>query len=190
MFEPAPPVSPETLALTPAEATAKLAEMQDALRPPPSSTPADAQEAQQLLNKLTADPTWGRALVNGDPAARKQFDELTEKVAAGDPIADAVAGITEDPKIFSTTVNGEWPIHVVAEAAHDLQAAGLDAGSIVQAIRGGAVSVAEYQAAQALQATLHSDPDWRARFLANDYTAKKQQLLLSVVLASSIAEPK
>jgi hypothetical protein len=192
-FEPAPMISPETLALTPAEATAKLEEMQQRLHPPPSSNPADAQEAQQLLNKLTADPTWGKALVAGDPATRKQFDDLIQQVAAGDAVGDTLAGIVDDPTrtaIFNTTVDGEWPVHVVAEVARDLQAAGLDAASIVQAIKGGTVSVAEHRAAQALQSTLHSDPDWRRRFLANDYTAKKQQLLLSVVLSSSIADPK
>jgi len=58
------------------------------------------------------------------------------------------------------------------------------------AVNGGSVSLAEYQAAQSLQSALHSDPAWRARFLANDYQAKRDQLLLSVVLSSSIAAPK
>jgi hypothetical protein len=189
-FEPADR-DPTIATLTPAEATAKLQEMQDALHPPPSSTPADAQEAQLLLDKLTKDTTWGKALVNGDPAARKQFDDLTKQVAAGDVVGDALAGIdSSTTPIFNTTVDGEWPLHVVTEVPHDLQAAGLDAGAIVQAIRGGQVSVAEFRAAQALQSTLHSDPAWRTRFLAGDYQAKKDQLLLSVILSSTIAESK
>jgi hypothetical protein len=192
-FEPAPPASPETLALTPAEATAKLQQMQEALHPPPPPNPTDAQGARQLLDKLTKDSSWAAALVRGDPQANKQFADLTKMVADADDVRDRLAGIVEPETgtpIFETTIDGQWPRRVVAEVVTDLTAAGLDPGSVEMAINGGTVSAAEFRAAQALQSTLHSDPNWRERFLANDYTAKKQQLLLSVILSCEIAEPK
>jgi hypothetical protein len=80
--------------------------------------------------------------------------------------------------------------HNLAETVTDLRSAGLDDGSIAMALNGGSVSLAEYRAAEALQATLKADPAWRARFLAGDYQAKRDQLLLSVILSSDIAEPK
>jgi hypothetical protein len=188
-FEPADPISPETLALTPAEATAKLAEMQTTLHPPPSSTPADAQEAQQLLTKLTADASWSRALVNGDPQTRRQFDSLVAQAAERDIVGDALAGITDDERaapLFSTTVGGELPPRVVAEFAQDQLAAGVDAASVAQAISGTPVSLAEHRAATALLSARMADPAWVKAVTSGDYLAKKEWSLLTIVLSSTV----
>jgi alkanesulfonate monooxygenase SsuD/methylene tetrahydromethanopterin reductase-like flavin-dependent oxidoreductase (luciferase family) len=150
-FEPAPPTSPETLALTPAEATAKLAEMQAQLHPPAPVKPEDAQGARQRLGELSKDATWTKQLFAGDPAATKTFHELVALSEAGDVVGDRLAGIVEDPStqpIFLTTVDGEWPKRVVTEVVSDLRSAGLDDRAINQAVNGGSVSLAEFQAAR------------------------------------------
>jgi hypothetical protein len=192
-FEPAPPVSVETLTLTPEQATAKLNELHTQLHPPAPIKPEDSQGARQRLQDLSKDASWTRQLFAGDPTAAKTFSELVALSESGDAVGDSLAGIVEDPAtqpIFETTTNGEWPRRVVTELVGDLRSSGLDDHAINQAVHGGSVSLAEFRAAQALQSTLHSDPAWRQRFLANDYTAKKDQLLLSVILSCSIAEPK
>jgi hypothetical protein len=190
-FEPGP--STALANLTPAEATAALEKMQQQLHPPAPITPEDAQGARQRLSDLSKDPGWTRQLFAGDPTAAKTFYELIALSEAGDDVGDRLAGITEDPAatpIFSTTTNGEWPRRVVTELVGDLRSSGLDDRAIEQAVHGGSVSRAEWQAAQSLQSTLHSDPAWRERFLSGDYQAKRDQLLLSVILSCSIAEPK
>src|SRR5262249_23707667 len=103
----------------------------------------------------------------------------------------AIAGIVEPETAsgFQTRVAG-MSRHNLADFVTDLRSSGLDDAAISQAVNGGTVSLAEYRAAEALQSTLNSDPALRARFLSNDYTAKKQQLLLSVILSCDIAGPK
>jgi hypothetical protein len=179
---------PTIATLTPAEATAALAKMQTELHPPAPIAPEDAQGAKQRLMELAKDPTWAKALVNGDPAANKQFADLNKLIATGDEVSDAIAGIVEPATDsgFQTTVAG-MSRHNLAETVTDLRSAGLDDGSIAMALGSGQpVSLAEYRAAEALQATLKADPAWRARFLAGDYAAKRDQLLLSVILSSDI----
>jgi hypothetical protein len=190
-FEPAPSTAPANL--TPAEATAALEKMQAEMHPLAPIAPQDAQGARQRLGELSKDASWTRQLFAGDPVATKTFHELIALSESGDDVGDRLAGIVEDPAtqpIFSTTVDGEWPRRVLTEVVSDLRSAGLGDQAIEQAIYGGSVSLAEFQAAQSLQSALHSDPDWRARFLSGDYAAKRDQLLLSVVLSCSIAEPK
>jgi len=181
---------PTIATLTPQEATAKLAEMQAQLHPPPSTTPADAQEAQQLLDKLTKDATWARALMDGNPAANKQFQDLTKQVAARDVVADTFAGITDDERttpIFSTTVDGELPRRHVVEFAQDQLAAGVDAASVAQAIAGTPVSLAEHRAATALLSARMSDPTWVKAVTGGDFAAIREWKLLTIVLSSPIA---
>jgi hypothetical protein len=182
---------PTIATLTPAEATAALAKMQVELHPPAPVKPEDSQGAKQRLQELAKDPTWAKALVNGDPAANKQFAELNQLIAAGDAVSDAIAGIVEPETEsgFQTAVVG-MSHRDLAGTVTDLRASGLTDASIAMAINGGTVSLAEYRAAEALQSALKSDPAWRARFLAGDYQAKRDQLLLSVILSSTIAEPK
>ena len=185
---PVPMFTPEIQAMTPAEAGAALAKMQAELHPPPSSTPADAQEAQQLLNKLTADASWSRALVNGHEGARKQFDDLTRQVAAGDAVADAIAGV--DPGVGSplieTTSKGQLNRRDTAIAVNDFRAAGLDDASIAQAMNGAVVSAAEFRAAEALKAARMSNPAWVKAVLEGDFAATREFKLLSIVLSSTV----
>src|SRR5262245_55331032 len=187
-----PVPAPEIFTLTPQQATERLQQMHDALHPPPGPAPVDAQGARQLLDQLVKDPTWGAALVRGDPQARKQFADLTKLVADGDDVGDAIAGIVEPEtsSLAQTTAAGQLPRREIAQAVADFRAAGLDDGSIAMAMNGGTVSVAEYRAAEALLSARKSDPVWRDRLLAGDYAAKRDFTLLTVILSCDIAEPK
>src|SRR5262245_66374738 len=118
-----PVPAPEIFTLTPQQATERLQQMHDALHPPPGPTPADAQGARQLLDQLVKDPTWGAALVRGDPEARRQFAHLTKLVADGDPVGDAIAGIVEPEtsSVSETTTAGQLPRRGLAQADPDFR---------------------------------------------------------------------
>jgi hypothetical protein len=121
--------------LTPAEATAKLAEMKtsfnaaNGLGPAPSNPP-DALTAQRRLEQLSADPKWSAAYLAGDQAARAEFNQLCEKVAAGGSNADfALAGIYPDNH---TDVGEGASLLTQLKAVPVLRDAGLSDGSIRQ----------------------------------------------------------
>jgi hypothetical protein len=128
--------------------------------------------------------------MRGDPTATKTFNDLVALSARGDDVADAVAGIQEPAEtVFQTSVAG-MSRHDLAGTVIDLRAAGLDDSVIAMALNNDStVSLAEYRAAEAMQNALKSDPNWRAQFLSGDFQCKKEQLLLSIVLSSTIAEP-
>jgi hypothetical protein len=190
-FEPALPTSPETLALTREEASAKLVEMQQQLHPLPPRVPSDAQGARHRLEALTGDARWSKALMNGEPAATKEFHDLVALSAAGDDVGDAIVGIQEQAEpIFETTINGSLPRRIVAQAVNDFRNDGLDDGSIAQAMHGGSVSVGEYRAAEALLNARKADPVWVKALMSGDHLAKKEWSLLTVILACDVANPK
>jgi hypothetical protein len=186
---PAAPAPVDPWSLTPAEAGAKLAEMQNAANPPPPLVPQDSQDARATLERLSRDKSWAESLFNGNVATRKQFDELVAKAAGGDDVGDAVAGIVElSTPLFETTANGELPRRHVEGAIAGLRDAGLNDASIEQAIHQPAISRSEFMAAQAFQAKCHGTAEWRSKLLSGDYEATRQHNLLCVLLSSPIKE--
>jgi hypothetical protein len=185
--EPVPTLSPAILALTPAEATAKLQEMHNAMHPEPRATPADAQEARARLDVLSRDSKFSRALLAGDVGATKTFNDLVAMSAAGDDAADAAKGVIEPTQpLIEVTVDGGIPRRDVEGMAQTLRESGFDSGSIEQAFRGTAVSVAEASAAEALRTARLSDPAWVERLLHGGYVERRELMLMSTVLSSSI----
>jgi hypothetical protein len=187
-FEPAPPTDPAIREMSREEASAKLVELEQQLHPPPPIKPQDAQGARGRLELLSQDPRWSKALMNGDPTIREEFDRLVALSASGDVVADGI--VEENEPIFSTTVDGALPPRVVAEVAQDLRASGLTDASIAQAVYGTPVSPQEHAAAAAMMNAKKADPTWRAALLAGDYAAKREWTLLCTILSCSIAEPK
>jgi hypothetical protein len=142
--------------LTPDQATAALAAMDRAIHPPPSVVPQDAQDARATLDLLSRDASFARELFSGSIEARKRFDELVAKSAAGDDVGDAVAGIVEPgTPLFSTTVDGQLPRSHVEGAIAGLRDAGLNDASIEQAVNLPPISRAEFMQAQALKSQLY-----------------------------------
>src|SRR5438034_11370345 len=105
------PLTPDQIgAMTPAQATATLAAMKAAHSPPPTLAPADAQDARARLDLLAKDPAFAKKLFSGHPDASKEFHSLVATVAAGNDVADAIAGI-EQPDRFEITSGGKLPRH-------------------------------------------------------------------------------
>ena len=186
---PADLTAEQIYAMTPEEAGAALAAMDRAIHPPPPVVPQDAQDARATLDLLSRDAAFARELFSGSIEARKRFDELVAKSAAGDSVGDAVVGIVEPAvPLFETTANGELPRRHVEGAIAALRNAGLNNASIEQAVNLPPISRAEFMQAQALQTRLHGTAEWRGKLLSGDYEATRQHNLLCVLLSSPIAE--
>jgi hypothetical protein len=163
--------------------------MQTALHPEPPVQPQTAQDARARLDKLTRDPTWSKALLNGDAGVTQHFNDLVAKSAAGDDVADAVAGKQEPAgPVMEFTINGSLSRRDLATAVADFRDQGLADDTITQALEGGAVSIAEHRAAQALQSARHNDLAWVKRLLAGDYEARREHTLMCIILSSPVAD--
>jgi hypothetical protein len=75
--------------------------------PAPSATPANATEAKARLDALVADPSFAKSFWDGNVAARREVSELNQKIANGNPTADALAGAPSDSFTMETTFAGE-----------------------------------------------------------------------------------
>jgi hypothetical protein len=186
---PAAPAPVDPWSMTPDQATAALAAMDAAIHPPPSIVPQDAQDARVMLDRLSRDASWAQRLFSGNVEARRQFDELVAKAAAGDDVGDAIAGIVEPAlPLIETVAEGELPRRAVEATISGLRDSGLNDDSISQAVNLPPISRAEFMAAQAFQARCHSSAEWRSKLLSGDYEATRQHNLLAVLLSSPIAE--
>ena len=68
--------------------------MNDQQQQPAPLAPANAAEAWAALDARLADKSWNDRYLNGDVEARKDFEALTQTIAArGDAVDQAIAGI-------------------------------------------------------------------------------------------------
>jgi hypothetical protein len=186
---PADLTAEQIYAMTPAEAGAALAAMHSAIHPPPSVVPQDAQDARQQLDLLSRDASFARELFSGSIEARKRFDELVAKSAAGDDVGDAIAGIVEPAlPLIETTAEGELPRRAVEATIAGMRDDGMNDASIGQGINLPPISRAEHAAATALFNMRSGTADWVKRLISGDYQAKWEWRHLTVLLASPIAE--
>ncbi len=162
--------------------------------PPPAApdsaatTPTSAADAQAALNALTADKEWGKALMNGNPAARKQFDDLTRAIAnvSNDVLARETTEAT-DPLAVAVTGKEESPRNLRDAIAH-LKTLGLSDAATAEAIKGSVNSSEIYEECLQLQRSRHGDKEWVKKYLAGDYAAVREQTLMSIVLSGAIRE--
>jgi hypothetical protein len=179
---------PHAPQLSPAEATARLAEKtkEYADRAKSSATPTNTVDAQRRIEELKADKAFGARVLAGEKSARAELQGLHELVRA-DPNATAalaLAGIVPDGHI--EVDNNGASLRDAISAVPDLRAAGLSEEVIHQVLTDQPVSRAEYEAAKALRAKLRTDPDFTSRVLAKEYEAVRAHKLISVILASRI----
>jgi hypothetical protein len=177
--------------LSPAEATARLAEISKERADraaKASASSVNTVAAQQRIEALKADKEFGAKYLAGDKAAKAEFDGLRELVRA-DPnstAALAMAGIRPDGHI--EVDNNGASLAAQISAVPDLRAAGLSEEVIHQLLTDQPVSRSEYEMAKAMRVRLRSNQDFTSRLLAKEYEATRANTLISVILASRIAE--
>ena len=186
---PADLTAEQIYAMTPAEAGAALAAMDRAIHPPPSVVPQDAQDARATLDLLSRDASFARELFSGSIEARKRFDELVAKSAAGDDVGDAIAGIVEPAlPLIETTAEGELPRRAVEATIAGMRDDGMNDACIEQGINLPPISRAEHAAATALWNMRSGTTEWVKRLTSGDYQAKLEWRNSTTLLSSPIAE--
>ena len=172
-------------AMTPEQATAKLAEMTAAYRgPPPTDKPTTAAEARARLNHLATAKSWNDKLSAGDVEATREFKALTAQVASDTaPYADRgeIVDAISNP---SAVTRGKYDEMMEGLVEQGLPESGaqyirdLDSGANKNYPTAG-----DGKAAQAALDRLKRDPTWAKAVLANDPKANAQRTRLAAVVS-------
>jgi hypothetical protein len=144
-----------------------------------------AAEASARLTALTADSSWSQRYFSGDPAARRDFQQLTQMVAGADADAEAIAGKSSQPGLIEETTgvaHGD-----LVKAVSWLRENGLDAATVQQLLKGEPIPRDEYEAVVQMRSQLYSSKEWVAKLLAGDHQAKRDLTLISVALNAGAA---
>jgi len=159
--------------MTPAQAGATLSAMSAATRgTPPPTTPTTGAEASARLNELHANADWAQKFLNGDVAARAEFDALTSLVANGtggyETLIETVNAI-DDP-MATTKARYESLFEPLREQGLPETAEqymrDLDAG-----IRTDRPTAGDAEACQRMLDRLSADGEWRQKFFGGDIKA-------------------
>jgi len=154
--------------------------MTDQIVPPAlPAPPANAGEAQNRLDALTADKAWSEKLLSGDAATTKEFHDLATMVAdGGDHVERALAGNLPDvPDSKIKTMNGTVAM---------LRELGIRDEVIRQTLEDHEVTQAEYDATLAWQTRAMKDQFWVKAYLEGDPDAARQMMLATIVLSSTV----
>jgi hypothetical protein len=174
-------------AMTPAQATEALVAKAAAYHAPrgPSPPAGSAVAARATLEGLSANPEWRDKYFGGDVEARRQFEELTERIANCNPTAETLAGVR--PGEFEVTVGNELNSRKRADAVAGLRSLGFDDATVVQAIDGAEVGPHELAMAKQMKAMRLSDAAWIDRYMKGDLSARREMSLLNTILSSEAA---
>jgi hypothetical protein len=153
---------------------------------PSPVAPSPAAAANAELSGLVNNKEWAAKYFAGDSAARAKFTELTTAVANSDTLPDAIAGTAVAPPLIETVVDGDLPFFARSSAIQQMRETGLSDQAILEAITGKPNTRAIVEEAKAYQRARHGDPEWVARLLKGDFQAKKEQLLLSIILTNPV----
>jgi hypothetical protein len=150
--------------------------------------PSPVAAARAALDGFVNNKEWAAKYFAGDVQARQQFADLTTAIAnAGDDVDAAIAG-TATPPGMEVLTDGELPFRARMAVVEQMRTAGLNDATIAEAMKGEAVTKQEVEMARQRQAMRHSDKDWVAKLLAGDWQARKEQLLLSIILTNPVKE--
>lgn len=177
---------PDPFSMTPAEAGARLAEMAAAASPAPPLAPTTAADARARLDVLTKDAAWTGRFMSGNVEARREFAELTAKVAGGDDVADALDGAPMSERLFETTMNGALSSRVVNEVVASMRELGISDGAIEEQLRDKPVTRSDRAATEAFRNMRHGDADWCKRLISGDAAAKREHILMCSILSREV----
>jgi len=156
--------------------------------PPPMMAPATAADARGRLDTLSRDKGWATRLLAGDVQANREFADLNKLAASADDTAEAIAGTATEAStpIFETTTGGQLPRRHVEQAIQQMREGGLRDEVIQQAFELPPITRADATMTKALQSKRHGDAEWVKRLMAGDYEARREHVLMSIILASPV----
>jgi hypothetical protein len=156
--------------------------------PPPAAIPTDTAGAKARLDALVADPSFAKSYWDGNVAARREVSELNQKIAAGNPTADALAGAKAAETFeFETTVAGELNTRNRADAVAGLRELNLDDATVTQALDGAPVSAQEVAMAKMMKVAKLSDAAWTDRWLKGGLLERSEMTKINVILSGAAA---
>ena len=177
----------QIFALTPEQATVHLGEMTvqyaAANIPPAPAVPGNAMEARARLTELSKDPNWSQRFLNSDLGARKEFDGLVSQIEAGDDVELAMANLLPLGRVDS---GPGAPLREQAAAVPKLREMGINDDTIRQLLSDAPISAKEQQMVKHLHAQRFSDKEWVGKLMANNWDARREFTLMSIVLASTV----
>jgi hypothetical protein len=145
---------------------------------PPSPADANRAAAAAQLEKLKSDPDFIKRHLSGDAGTKAEINKLCEIIASPRENTTFHGGVTNEQQLAEQAATAG----TMADIGED----------VLEHIKTGtAVSQEEYRMAVAKKDALFGDPAWRDKFFRGDARAKKEKLLLDVILSSRIAmEPR
>lgn len=194
MTDPTPTPEPptDTFLLSPAEATAKLAELEAAYRgPAPPENPTNATEAAAKLAALENDEAWRSKFLGGDLAAARQREAL-QKLVGDEQLQPSgfieVVDAVSDRMAVSKT-GYETLLDAVRESGLPPNAESymrdLDAGRVDGGTR---PTQGEGEACKLALERLFKDPEFGKRYLSGDLNATNLVNTLNRVVSYSAAD--
>jgi hypothetical protein len=140
----------------------------------PGASP-DAAAAHTELEALKANPEWVKRHLSGDHTTKAEVEKLVERMHAR-PAGSVQVGAAslqeqrnEVADFLAETGPGLAPEHI-------------------QEIREGRANSPEiYRQAISLKRSLMADPAWVAKYMANDYEARRTMTLINIIESNPVA---
>ena len=171
--------------MTPDQATAFLAVMDAKLHPPAPLNPTTPADARRRLDALISDKQWAANWTAGHRAEAAEYARLSELAGQADPVSDAINNnTTPEPNLIETLGPNELSTRNLASVVDMFRDAGLSDDVIIQSLRGGEVSRAEYMAAKALKSARFGDEAWVARWLKGGWSEQREMLHINTIVSS------
>jgi hypothetical protein len=148
--------------------------------------PANATEAQSALNLKIADPEWGARFLNGDGAARREYDDLIGRVATGGD--DVVASVMNGTVPTSDHVAQPSEIREMSVAVDMFRDLGINEQITANFLRGEQVTPDEYTRVANWKRAAMNDPVFTKAFLAGEQQARQKMTIANTVLVNGVKE--
>lgn len=148
----------------------------------PAPPPANATAARATLDAHMTDQAWVDRVFSGDPAAKKELNDLTTMVATGAKGADVVAAIMNGDLPQAGATSDE---RVMAATAGMLRDIGFPAKAIEETILGKEPTPVDIDRARAWKIQAFQNADWVKRYLAGDGDARREMMAADIVLSSA-----
>jgi hypothetical protein len=147
--------------------------------PAAPSTPLTPSEAASKLATLRSNAEWGEKVLKSDPGALKELRDLSKQVAEGGDLDALIVAAADQP---DTNVNGELSLKKVAGEIPSLRESGLSDDVIKELLSDRVPTPQEIDAVSRFQKMRHGDQAWVTKYLAGDFDARREGMLMSMVL--------
>jgi hypothetical protein len=147
--------------------------------PAPPAAPMSPSEAASRLSMLRNDSAWGAKILQSDPSALAEMHTLARLVSEGNDLDAMIVAAQDTP---DTSANGELSLRKIGAEIPALRAAGLSDPVIRELLSDRIPTPAEIDAVSRFQKMRHGDQAWVTKYLAGDFDARREGMLMSMVL--------